>query len=1197
MRLDRLDLLRYGHFTDAVLALPATEPDLHILLGPNEAGKSTARAAVGDLLFGVPRSTDYAFLHDNRALRLGAVLARNGAILEVRRRKGSKDTLLGPDDLPLPTGDGALAPFLDGADRAFLERMFSLDHQRLRRGGEEILEARDEVGRMLFAAGAGLAGLGDTLKALEAEADGQWGPRRAGHRAYARAEDRLKEADARLRADTVTAARWQELKAAAQAAEREDADLERAVGEAVAEQRRLGRIRRTHRHVRRRAELTRVLAALGPVTPLPEDAAGILAAAEAKEAEARARLETLRGERAALHDACQGLACEPALLAREAEIGELNERRVTVRHGTADLPKRRAELALAEAELRRLAAELEWDGDDPDRLIARIPPRARVAAARALLGERGERRQALETARAGAEEAARQAAELQQRLEAAAPPPDVSALAALVRAIRGQGDLATHLAAARAERDDAAAMLDQRLDGLCPSVAGAAALAALAVPPRATVQDHRDRDRALDQRAEACRERRRAAAQELERRRAAHDRLIAGGEAVAPDQLAAARAHRDRGWRLIRRRHLDGAPVPEHDLAAFAGLAGDPAAAYEAAVHEADALADRRFDKAEAAARLSVLAEAVAAQQDELRRLAEDDEALERERATRHEAWRELWAVTPLAPLDPDAMLAWLTAREDTLAALERRDRAARRLDELAGREAEARTRLLAALASLGVETDSLADQPLAVLLEAAADIERGHQTAAEARRQHEERLRQALAEAERGRRTVEATTAAWADWQARWAAALDGLGLAAAAEPAAVAAQAEAIDAMREHAVKANELRHGRIGTIERDAAAFARDVARLTAAAAPDLAGHAPDEAVLELAHRLDEARRVRDLKAEKQQALAGLDEKIAACEEARGGAREAADRLREQAGAADLEQLRAAIEASNHWRAARDETARLAETLVAEGDGLSLEELEAECGGADLDRLAAREERLREEIDAVRERHLDARTRRAAARRELDAVGGGDAMARAAADRQAALAEMRAAAARYSRARAAALLLRWAIERFRREQQAPLLRRAGAVFAALTGGSFTGLRVDLDEQDRPRLIGVRPDRAAVPVPGLSTGTADQLYLALRIAAVEEHLDRAAPLPFIADDLFINFDDARAAAGFRVLGGLAARTQVLFLTHHRHLVEIAHATLGDHVPVVPLDGAGAAAATRARPGARPPPSVAAGA
>ena len=69
------------------------------------------------------------------------------------------------------------------------------------------------------------------------------------------------------------------------------------------------------------------------------------------------------------------------------------------------------------------------------------------------------------------------------------------------------------------------------------------------------------------------------------------------------------------------------------------------------------------------------------------------------------------------------------------------------------------------------------------------------------------------------------------------------------------------------------------------------------------------------------------------------------------------------------------------------------------------------------------------------------------------------------------------------------------------------------------------------------------------------MSDGTVDQLYLALRLASVDEYLGRAHSLPFIADDLLINFDDARAAAGFKVLAELGQKTQVLFFTHHQHL------------------------------------------
>jgi len=150
---------------------------------------------------------------------------------------------------------------------------------------------------------------------------------------------------------------------------------------------------------------------------------------------------------------------------------------------------------------------------------------------------------------------------------------------------------------------------------------------------------------------------------------------------------------------------------------------------------------------------------------------------------------------------------------------------------------------------------------------------------------------------------------------------------------------------------------------------------------------------------------------------------------------------------------------------------------------------------------------------------------------------------------------------------------VLLQWAIDRFRREKQAPLLKRAGELFSILTDGSFETLTLEFDHDDTPHLAGIRRNGDKVRLPGLSTGAGDQLYLSLRIAAVEEYLEHAAPLPFIADDLFINYDDGRAAAGLRVLGHLARKTQVLFFTHHQHLIEVARKAVGDSVSIVSLN------------------------
>ncbi|MCB1820194.1 MAG: hypothetical protein KDI73_01255, partial [Candidatus Competibacteraceae bacterium] len=98
---------------------------------------------------------------------------------------------------------------------------------------------------------------------------------------------------------------------------------------------------------------------------------------------------------------------------------------------------------------------------------------------------------------------------------------------------------------------------------------------------------------------------------------------------------------------------------------------------------------------------------------------------------------------------------------------------------------------------------------------------------------------------------------------------------------------------------------------------------------------------------------------------------------------------------------------------------------------------------------------------------------------------------------------------------------------------------------------------------QDDRQILLGQRPDGSRVAVTGMSQGTRDQLFLALRIAAIEEHLHHREAVPIAIDDLLVQFDDARAAATLAVLAELAQRTQVLFFTHHGHLCELATTAL----------------------------------
>ncbi|HZW35203.1 MAG TPA: AAA family ATPase [Isosphaeraceae bacterium] len=135
MRILELALHAFGPFTDVVLDLSGGQQGVHLVYGPNEAGKSSALRALKQALFGIPMQSADDFLHAYQKLRIGMRL-RNGAGRELAfvRRKGTKNTLLAADgSTPLP--DSALATVLKGMTEAEFTRRFAMDHDELVAGG------------------------------------------------------------------------------------------------------------------------------------------------------------------------------------------------------------------------------------------------------------------------------------------------------------------------------------------------------------------------------------------------------------------------------------------------------------------------------------------------------------------------------------------------------------------------------------------------------------------------------------------------------------------------------------------------------------------------------------------------------------------------------------------------------------------------------------------------------------------------------------------------------------------------------------------------------------------------------------------------------------------------------------------------------------------------------------------------------
>ena len=151
-------------------------------------------------------------------------------------------------------------------------------------------------------------------------------------------------------------------------------------------------------------------------------------------------------------------------------------------------------------------------------------------------------------------------------------------------------------------------------------------------------------------------------------------------------------------------------------------------------------------------------------------------------------------------------------------------------------------------------------------------------------------------------------------------------------------------------------------------------------------------------------------------------------------------------------------------------------------------------------------------------------------------------------------------------YVRLKLAGAILNRAIEHYRNENQEPVLLIAEEYFCELTDGAYIGLSVDYPgEGDTPILHGRRDGKDDVPVSGMSAGTGDALYLALRLASLKHRCDSGKPMPLIIDDCLQRFDEVRSSAAMRVFSKLSKSTQVIMFTHHEHLEAVAKESLKD--------------------------------
>ncbi|MDR7031326.1 AAA family ATPase [Mesorhizobium sp. BE184] len=1146
MRVRRLDLTRYGKFTDYSIEFgehAAGTPDLHIIYGLNEAGKSTSLAAYLDLLFGIEERTKYSFLHQGKAMEIGARLEFAGQVHEFKRVKQRSNSLL--NEQGQPVNEALLSVPLAGLTRDAYRMMFSLDDQTLEDGGNAILESKGDLGELLFSASAGLAGISSILEVTITEADGIF-RKRASSTKIAGLKRQIADLKSQRDDIDVQASAYRTLTTALEQAEAAYDAVMKEIGTAKARHNEITRVLRAHPLVADYRRTDEQLSDYADLPHPPAEWASALPDLMVEETRLQTELTGIRQREQKVREELEGLVVENRLLEMADQLDQLSD--AAARYVTAqeDLPKRKQALSESDRKVDLILATLgQTDISDPKPLLI---PAATIGTLRDLISAKS----GVDVARQSAEkeyEAARQAVEKEQRdrqaLDGQGAPIDAGKIAQLQSVLRRlrDGNLVAELRLAERAVPARRQAFEDATTELHPWAGDGDALRRISPPAAERVESWKFTHSELEKRRSQIVERERDLSTKQEEDAARLAALRDAIDIMDDEEAKAALLDRDDAWA----QHLSV-------------LDRETADRFETRMRATDAAAAARLNSARQLEELRSLTAGMAvnrASVDRQRQLLRDiDDELQTLRG-------EIRTETPAEiDLDDDASVAsWLTrigrwaeTRASALTAWDDLRRAMSDAEDAKAALAREQDTLLATLISVGIDVDGL---DVAALMQAADTILADHAAMQTKRQDAQKRVGELEAAAVRRKAELDEAITASDAWQTDWSTALESTWFNGEGKVGAVRELLDAIAGLPEALREKDDLHH-RIGSMEADRKSFIDAVAHLHDALGDTFNHSAPLDAAKALLRRREEARQVEAKRLERDQSLVDL-----ATERERLDGELAVNAARKKEltdffQTETLADVRQALERCRKRDELVEQQGKLERQIVGDMQLPSLEAAMASLANTDLAEL---QRELAELI--TRLENLDGRSKnlfadKARATDRLTAIGGDDAAARLEANRRTLLLEIEDLALHYLRLRSGSLIAEHGIRAYRDKHRSAMMNRASEAFRLITRDEYTGLAAR-PEKDREALIGLSRHGGSKLAVEMSKGTQFQLYLALRLAGYEEFATARPSVPFIADDIMETFDEPRSEEVFRLFGQMAQVGQVVYLTHHRHLCEIA--------------------------------------
>ncbi|MBB3138642.1 uncharacterized protein YhaN [Rhizobium pisi] len=1141
MRINRLDLTRYGKFTDGVINFgprPADGPDLHIIYGPNEAGKSTTFDAILDLIFGIPSSSKYGFLHPYPTMRIGANMHVGGLDHEFVRIKRPQNSLLDDEERTLP--DALVRADLGGIDRDAFTTMFSLDDETLEKGGEGILASKGDLGQLLFSASAGLSGLGRQLVAIRGEADSFYRYRaRSGVLGDLKAK--LQELKQQREALDLQASDHHKL---VEERDRMGRLYEEAVGDRAATHKRINEIRRILQvllPMNRLAGLKESLRLMEVVPEPPESWREELSTLRTKEIEHRVKLQAVLRSIGSIEEEATEIKPDPVALRLASSMDELAELKARFLTAEKDIPKLSARAA--DLSVESILLQLGRSGEaSPTRLVLDA---ATVGTLRELIGSRsGVDAQRAAAAHEVAKAERALSAGCDEALEANSPLSSqrvraFELLAATVKAVP-RSDEEIPLRSLARRRDAASLTLSGALARLLPWRGTVVDLSLMAGPSPIRLEDWKNAFRQSEEKVRTSRADLDRIEPEVRRLESEIAAVREQAGEIDEASISASRGLRESAW-TTHRQTMDAASAD----------------AFEAAMRADDHLGSKRLLHAAEISKLNQLllrrastaSDVQSAEEHHRRALGE----LDRIRSEVADVVRELAPGARLDRSHPAELEDWLSKRDEALKAKEGLASIEQEIADVRDRVDRSRLVLMNAMTTAGLSFHRDAD--IAALLSVADEALDAH-GAALGRVQEMERLRKERLERQRALDDAERDVAAW---NSQWAAVCETCWLGELASVPGPSAANEILAALEKlaSAIETKEGLTDRVQKMEKDRAAFEAMVLELC-----QKLGIAPDRSLSELAQAVVDKVTDAGLNKQRREKLDGeLDGKRKEHHDLKL-AQELLDAQAQQMiaffGVVDLKDVNARMDLAARRRELVNSICELENEIVQSVGARDLSEVEVMAVSADRTELEAELAGLTPLLQDQDKRCSEIFHARSKSQDSLDAVGGDSKVAEIEERRRTTLLEIEDGAKRYMELRAGVVAADHGLKLYRDRHRSGMMSRASAAFRTISRGAYREVAAQ-PGKDGEILIAVSTSGGSKAAHELSKGARFQLYLALRVAGYHELVGNHAPIPFIADDIMETFDDFRAEEAFRLFSEMARHGQVIYLTHHRHLIDIA--------------------------------------